>query len=49
VRIEAMAITVETPMTMPSTVNALLNLCARMLSSAIETISAPVTVAIFIV
>jgi hypothetical protein len=34
VRIEAMAITVATPMTIPSTVNALLNLCARMLSTA---------------
>src|SRR5215475_3214769 len=48
VRIDAIAITVETPMTMPRTVSALLNLCDRMLSSAIETISWPVTVVIFI-
>src|SRR5215475_296908 len=49
VSIEAIAITVETPITMPSTVSALLNLWARMLSSAIAMISLPVTVAIFMV
>src|SRR5262245_48745412 len=48
VRMDAIAITVDTPMTMPRTVNALLNLCALMLSSAIVTISAGVTVATFI-
>src|SRR5262245_22847890 len=48
VKIDAIAITVETPITMPRTVSALLNLCDRMLSSAIETISWPVTVVIFI-
>src|SRR5258706_8294606 len=39
VRIEAMAMTVVTPMTMPSTVRKLRNLCARTLSSAILNVS----------
>ena len=39
VRIEAIAMTVVTPMTMPRTVRKLRNLCARMLSSAIASVS----------
>src|SRR5262245_16056435 len=39
VRIEAIAMTVVTPITMPSTVRKLLNLCARTLSSAILRVS----------
>src|SRR5438105_11839461 len=48
VRIEAIAMTVETPMTIPRTVRALRNLCARMLSNDIETISLRGTVAMLI-
>src|SRR5215510_7028896 len=40
VRIDAIAMTVVTPITMPSTVRKLRNLCARTLSSAISTVSA---------
>src|SRR4051812_27395421 len=47
VRIDAIAMTVETPMTIPSTVSALRNLCTRMLSSDIETISLELIVAVF--
>src|SRR5215212_2622488 len=39
VRIDEMAMTVITPMTMPRTVRKLLNLCARTLSSAITRVS----------
>src|SRR5262245_44901219 len=46
VRSEAVAITVDTPMTIRRTVSARLNLCALILSSAIDTISEWVTVPI---
>src|SRR5262245_12633308 len=49
VRMDAIAMTVDTPITMPSTVKALRNLCALMLSSARPMISLYVIVAIFIV
>src|SRR5262249_29502310 len=46
VRSEAIAITVDTPITIPRTVSALLNLCALILSRAMDTISECVTVPI---
>jgi len=48
VRIEATATTVITPTTMPSTVRALRNLCARIVPSAIETVSVGMSDLIFI-